>query len=274
MSAGPPRISVITICRNALPALRRTAASVMSQEYPALEYWIVDGASTDGTAKALDELAARGARVVSEPDRGIADAMNKGTRLSSGEWIAHLHAGDEYLPGAIDRVARAATRAPEAEVLCGQMLKREPAGEVLYACAPERLTRDMTVNHPATWIRRRALERCGGFDEGYRRAMDYELFLRLHQAGVRFEVIPEPLARMEYGGLSEHSLWQTLAETHRARRHLLTRGPERTTAYLLYLFARGVTRRALQRIGLGGLVTWFRRRFAVLRKDARPGNLG
>jgi glycosyltransferase involved in cell wall biosynthesis len=262
-----PRITVVTVCRNALRALRRTTASVLGQAYPQLEYWIVDGASNDGTAELLAELAAQGVRVRSEPDRGISDAMNKGIGLATGDWIGHLHAGDEYLAGALERVARAIERFPEAEVLCGYMLKREPGGERMYQCAPERLRWDMTVNHPATWIHRRVFERHGGFDPEFRRAMDYEMFLRFRVAGVRFEVIPEPLARMEYGGLSESSLWKTLAETQRARRARLPSGFERSFAYLVLLCARGVFRRALESVGLGSLVAWYRRRHALVRKD-------
>ena len=101
MSAHLPRFTVVTICRNALAGLRRTVETVLGQRYLALEYWIVDGASTDGTVEYLRGLDARRVSVLSEPDRGISDAMNKGLSLASGEWVAFLHAGDEYLPGAI-----------------------------------------------------------------------------------------------------------------------------------------------------------------------------
>jgi glycosyltransferase involved in cell wall biosynthesis len=266
MTAPAPRISVVTICRNVLPSLKRTVESVLAQDYLALDYWIVDGASSDGTREYLERLAPRGVRFVSEADTGISDAMNKGVRLCDGDWVAHLHAGDEYPPGALAAVARAAARFPEAEVLCGAMLKREPAGEVVYGSDPELLRKDMTVNHPATWIRRSVFEAHGGFDERYRRVMDYEFFLRLKLAGVRFAVIPEVLAVMEYGGLSERSLWETLGETQRVRRALLESGLERRGVYRLFLFLRGTARRVLQRVGLGRLVDWYRRRHALLRK--------
>src|SRR5205814_3621543 len=71
-----PRVSVITVCRNARAALETTAESVLAEPSPEIEYWIVDGASTDDTAAVLARLGDRGARVLSEPDRGIADAMN------------------------------------------------------------------------------------------------------------------------------------------------------------------------------------------------------
>ncbi|HEY3216763.1 MAG TPA: glycosyltransferase family 2 protein [Candidatus Eisenbacteria bacterium] len=261
-----PTISVITVCRNALPALRATAESVLGQGYPALEYWVIDGASTDGTARFLEELADRGVRVRSEPDRGISDAMNKGLRLATGELVAHLHAGDRYAPGALAAVARHWARDPAADVFCAHLLKREERGEVVYRCEPGKLTRDMTVNHPGTWTRRAVFDRLGGFEESLRCAMDYDFFLRAARAGCRFHVIPEALALMEGGGQSERSRWDTLRETHAIRRRHLDAGWERSGAYLLYLWARGGLRRTLQGLGLGAAVAWYRRRFALVRK--------
>lgn len=260
-----PRLTVITICRNVLPALRRTVESVLPQLPADFEYWIVDGASTDGTVEYVRTLGAR-VRTVSEPDHGISDAMNKGVRLATGTWIAHLHAGDEYLPGALDEVARAIDRHPDADVLCGWLLKREPAGDVVYRCDPARLDRDMTVNHPASFVRRATFLGAGGFETRWRRAMDYDFFLKLRRAGASFEVIPRTLAFMEYGGLSERSLWETLLESEGIRRDRLDAGVTRTRLYTLALYARGVTRRALQALGLAGLVRWYRRRFATLPK--------
>jgi hypothetical protein len=192
--------------------------------------------------------------------------MNKGVRLASAEWIAHLHAGDEYLPGALDVVTRAIAQHPDADVLCGWLVKREPAGDVIYRCDPGRLALDMTINHPATFVRRATFLAHGGFDGSFRRAMDYAFFLELARAGARFVVIPEPLAAMDYGGVSETSLWKTLRESERARRAKLGAGFARTRAYTVLLYLRGAFRRLLQGIGLGALVRWYRRRFALLRK--------
>jgi glycosyltransferase involved in cell wall biosynthesis len=264
-AAGPPVLTVITVCRNVLALLRPTVESVLRQDCPALEYWIVDGASTDGTRGYLESLAPRGVRFVSEPDRGIADAMNKGVRLATGGWVAHLHAGDAYLDGALAVVA-AAARATEADVLCGSIRKEEERGPTLYHPEPRRLPLDMTIHHPATFTRRALFERLGGFDGRYPNAMDYDFFLRAQAAGARFEVVPEVLAAMAAGGQSERSLRVTLRETHAIRRRVLSRGIGRSPLYLGWLLARGAARRSLQRAGLGGFVAWFRRRFALARK--------
>jgi len=265
LSGELPTIAVVTVCRNALALLRPTVESVLGQGYPALEYWIVDGASTDGTPGYLRSLEGRGVRFVSEPDAGIADAMNKGGRLSRGEWIAHLHSGDVYLPGALETVAAAAAGS-EADVLCGSIWKDEERGPTLYRADPRHLPLDMTVHHAATWTRRATFEKLGGFDGRYPNAMDYDFFLRAHAAGARFLVLDRPLASMAKGGQSERSLRITMRETHAIRRRVLPRGIGRSPLYLAWVLAHGSTRRALQRAGLGGLVAWFRRRFALARK--------
>ncbi len=266
-AAGAPRptISVVTICRNALHLLRPTAESVLSQLAPPVEYWIVDGGSADGTREYLESLAARGVCWVSEPDKGIADAMNKGVRLCTGRWVAHLHAGDHYLPRALQHVL--AHAGGGADVLCGSILKDEERGETRYSPEPSRLRMDMTVHHPAAFTRREVFEEIGGFDERYPNAMDYDFFLRAFARGKRFEVVPETLAHMASGGQSERSLWATYRETHLIRSRVLDRGWERSYVFFLFLVARGTARRALQRVGLGGLVSWLRRRFAMAPKD-------
>src|SRR6185503_1141333 len=111
----------------------------------------------------------------------------------------------------LEIVAREAAR-DDADVLCGWLEKREVRGETVYRCDPSRLPAEMSVNHPATFVRRSRFESEGGFDTAWPNAMDYEFFLRLYAHGARFRVIEAPLARMAYGGQSEHSLARTLAE--------------------------------------------------------------
>jgi len=125
----------------------------------------------------------------------------------------------------------------------------------------------MTLHHPATFTRREVFEELGGFDGRYPNAMDYDFFLRAFVRGKRFAVLPETLARMASGGQSERSLWKTYRETQEIRKSVLTAGWERSDGYFYFLVTRSVTRRMLQRAGLGGLVSWFRRRFALSPKD-------
>ncbi len=259
-----PILSVVTICRNVLPALRRTVDSVLPAP-PGVEYVVVDGASTDGTAAYLEGLRARGVRVLSEPDRGISDAMNKGVRLASGTWVAHLHADDTYLPGALEQVA-ALLREDDADIVCGAIVKTERRGEVVCQSDPSLLEWDMTINHPATFVRRALFERLGGFDTGLRNAMDYDFFLRARLGGARFRTVTLPVTRMTWGGQSERSIWKTLEETHRVRVRLLPPGLRTSRLRLWLLYAKGSIRLALQRLGLDAVVRFYRRRFARPRK--------
>ncbi|KKL21129.1 hypothetical protein LCGC14_2448530, partial [marine sediment metagenome] len=99
-----PSITIVTPCLNAVATLAETLASVGDQQYPKLEHVVVDGGSTDGTVDLL--AASSGIRYVSEPDRGLSHAMNKGIAMASGEIIGELNADDLYMPGALLEVGR------------------------------------------------------------------------------------------------------------------------------------------------------------------------
>lgn len=257
---------MVTVCRNVRAALEETVNSVLGAGATDMEYLIIDGASTDATVEYLQSLDHPAVRFISEPDGGIADAMNKGIRLAEGRWIMHLHAGDRLLPGALG-AAMATVRTEDADIFCSAIVKNERYGVVRYEAAPDRLDTESSVPHPGVIARTDVWRTLGGFDAAYRNAMDYDLFLRAQLAGKRFRVLGEPLAVMAWGGQSERSLWSTLRETHRIRRTLLTTGFARTAMFLVLLFLRGTVRAQLQRFGAHGLVSFYRRHFAAQKKE-------
>ena len=266
-----PALTVVTICRNVRDELERTMNSVLASGFADMEYLIVDGASTDTTVDFLESLDQPAVRYVTEPDLGIADAMNKGIRLAKGTWIMHLHAGDLLLPGVLSG-AMSRVQNEDADVFCSPIVKNEQYGVVLYDATPDRLETESSVPHPGVIARTDAWRSLGGFDSAYRNAMDYDLFLRARLAGMRFFVLREPLAEMAWGGQSEQSLWRTLMETHRIRRRLLPTGFARSPIFLILLFVRGTIRSLLQKVGLNSFVAFHRRHFSPQRKEPiQPG---
>jgi glycosyltransferase involved in cell wall biosynthesis len=184
-----PALSVITPVYNAAGTVLDALKSVRDQRYPTLEHIVVDGGSTDGTVDILRE--ADGIRWISEPDRGLAHAMNKGIAMATGDVIGELNADDLYEPGALHAVGKAAAERPDAMWLTGYC--RIIDGEAREIRRPvtayknwllRRYSLGLYLTHnfisaPATFFRREALAESGGFDERYRISVDYDLQLRI-----------------------------------------------------------------------------------------------
>lgn len=219
------KFSIITITYNSERYLEETIKSVLTQDYPDFEYIIVDGGSTDGTLDLVRKYADDD-RISwkSEPDRGIADAMNKGIERAKGEIIAHLHSDDSYLPGALRQVADAFERHADVRWLTGCLRHVNELGDLLYdtrlkdSYSLENLLRRNLIGHPATFIRREVFAEVGVFDTTLRYAMDYDLWLRI---ALRYPVLPLPslLAtfRVHAESLSSRELLQAFAEEYLIR---------------------------------------------------------
>lgn len=236
------KISVITICLDAERFLNDAISSVLGQKGIELEYLIVDGGSFDRSLDIIRSWAARDTRLKwsSGRDRGIADAMNRGLERAQGEVVAFLHADDAYPePTVLHRVASAMDAVPGTSWLTGGIREVDAAGRELRVIPARRysyrrLLRNNTILHPATFVRREAFARVGGFDPALRYAMDYDLWLRLAQAGPPL-VCEEILAnfRVHAGSLSSANPRATLAEEYRVRRHYL-KGPMALAGHALY----------------------------------------
>lgn len=180
-----PRISVVTPSYNQAEFLERTILSVLEQGYPNLEYIVIDGGSTDGSLDILRKYQGSLAYWASEPDRGQADAINKGLRRATGEWVAWQNSDDVYYPDAFMDVAKAAARHPEADLLIGNMMLIGAFDEELryiryvtpsYGAL---LAEGMVLTNQAAFWRRRIHDGTGWLDESLHYSFDYEWFLRL-----------------------------------------------------------------------------------------------
>lgn len=208
------KISIITVCYNSAATIRETLESVAAQSHADIEHIIVDGGSRDETLALVHAHRAFAGPLVSEPDRGIYDAMNKGLALASGEIVGFLNSDDVLAnPGVLSRIA-AAFEAPEVDACYGDLVyvaASNPARVVRYWRSRDYelglCRRGWMPAHPTFYVRRQAYQRHGGFDDSLRIAADFEICLRLLEVHrLRVTYLPQVLVKMRTGGVSNSSL--------------------------------------------------------------------
>lgn len=208
------KISIITVCFNSAGTIADTMRSVASQTHREIEHIVIDGASTDDTLKLVRQYGAHVATLVSEPDRGIYDAMNKGLSLATGDVIGFLNSDDIYAdPQTLDRIAQA-FQGLAIDAVFGDLVfvdPRDTQSVVRYWRAtphrPGACASGWMPPHPTLYVRQSALRLSGGFCLDYRLQADFELTLRLFEIHkIRALYIPEVLVRMRMGGATTGSL--------------------------------------------------------------------
>jgi glycosyltransferase len=206
------KLSIITVSYNSAATITDTLRSVARQTYVDVEHIIIDGGSRDATLAIVAAEGAHVARVVSERDSGIYDAMNKGLRLATGDLVGFLNADDMLAsPQALAQIAAAAVGA---DVVYGDLVyvdKDRPERQIRYwrsgAFRRERLRFGWMPPHPTFYVTRSFLASVGAFDTDFRIAADYDLMLRcLVRPELRVAYLPHVLVRMRTGGASKRSL--------------------------------------------------------------------
>ncbi|MEP6502255.1 MAG: glycosyltransferase family 2 protein [Betaproteobacteria bacterium] len=212
------RITIITVAYNSARTIGDTLDSVAAQLHPDIEHIIVDGGSKDET---LTLIATRGThvkRVISEPDEGIYDAMNKGLRLATGEIVGFLNSDDMFAsPDVLARIASAATGIGTdrpADAVYGDLVyvNSSPPNRVQRYWRSGRFTRRKLAlgwmpPHPTLYVRRTLMEQIGAFDARLRISADYEFMLKLlSRPGLVVTYLPQVLVHMRVGGASNGSL--------------------------------------------------------------------
>lgn len=237
-----PLISIVTPSYNQAQFIRATIDSVLSQDYPYLEYFVMDAGSTDGT---VDILKSYGSKIkwVSEKDGGQADAINKGLKQSTGDLVAYLNSDDIYLPGTLKRVGEYYART-KADWITGDCLTIDEAGNpsrankiislykrflmAIYSPTTLRIA-DSMLPQPSTFWSRQAWDRVGEFNTRYHYVMDYDYWLRMSRyyrphdlklplSGFRFQndsksqtgrvkLMAEGLVSLKANGANKLELW-------------------------------------------------------------------
>ncbi len=181
-------VSIITPSFNQAAFLEQTMRSVLEQDYPNIEYMVVDGGSADGSTEIIEKYAGRLAFWVSEKDAGQAEAINKGMRRAQGEIVAWLNSDDYYLPGAVSFAVRAFEQNPQAVMVHGDMLAVDERGRTLNVLKYKQSTLEdlicfQIIGQPAVFMRRSAFETSGGLDTTFHFMLDHQLWIRLAQQG-------------------------------------------------------------------------------------------
>lgn len=208
----PAKISIITVCYNAVDTIERCICSVISQQYPDVEYIVVDGGSTDGTLDVLSRYKNSINILVSEPDKGIYDAMNKGIKLSSGEILGVLNADDFFASGKILTVVHEAFSKQQAYIVYGDLDYVDVSGKTIRKWRSGNYRYGLfnygwMPPHPTFYCKRELFEQWGYYSLAYGTAADYELMSRfMHLKRCYGFYVPLVMVKMAIGGVSNKSL--------------------------------------------------------------------
>lgn len=177
-------VTIVTPSFNQSAFLEKTICSVLEQDYPELEYFVVDGGSTDGSLAIIKKYADRLAWWASERDSGQAEAINKGLARAHGEIVAWLNSDDVYQPGAIAAAVQALETFPEAGMVYGNMLAIDENDRVTNVMRYRQLSLEdllcfQIIGQPAVFIRRSALEKTDGLDPDFHFMLDHKLWIRI-----------------------------------------------------------------------------------------------
>lgn len=230
------KISLITASWNSAATIGDTLASVAAQTYPDIEHLLIDGGSTDSTMEVVAEKGKHVAKVVSERDRGIFDAYNKGLKLATGEVIGFLNADDFYASDTVIAEAMQAFEDPSVDAVHAELVyvDTDDTSKIVRhwrsrKCSLLNIRRGFHPAHPTLFLRRSVYEKAGGFDPDYRLAGDVEFMLRIFYAHrVKDRYIPKIWVRMRTGGAtggSVLSIRRQNLEVRRAQSHVGIRYP-------------------------------------------------
>jgi glycosyltransferase involved in cell wall biosynthesis len=208
------KVSVVTVVYNNSQTISSTIKSILSQDYPDIEHIIVDGASTDGTVDIIKSYGSRIAKFVSEPDKGIYDAMNKGLELATGGIIGILNSDDFYPSSTIISEIAQEFEIKDVEMVFGDLVFVDPQqlDKVVRTYQvpdfhPDKFAWGWMPPHPTCFLKKSVYEKYGNFKTDYKIAADYELLTRfMAKYHISYSYIPKVLVKMRTGGVSNRNL--------------------------------------------------------------------
>ncbi len=245
-----PKISIITVSFNSESTIEETLKSITSQDYDNLEYLIIDGGSTDSTLSIVDKYKARIARVVSEKDKGISDAFNKGISLATGDIIGIINSDDIMQPGTLRRLSEEYEESIDIyrmNVLIWNPVTDQKFQEIPSMSFPV-TPLSIHVSHQGTFVSKSAYQRYGVFDVRLRYVMDRDFLTRCYQKGATFKYIDHDSSLYRMGGATGTRISQKKTDYIRLVRN--NGGSAlRAHLYYAYLYAFDICKRILNLFG-------------------------
>ena len=208
------KVTIITVCYNSAKTLEQTIQSVIGQDYPDIEYIVIDGASKDGTQDIINRYQSSINKTISEPDSGMYDAMNKGIRMATGDVIGILNSDDVYMHSHVISDLIKKMQNAKADVVFADLIlvdEDQPERILRYYDSgqfePSRFRYGWMPAHPTVFVKRAIYDAVGKFATDYQIAADYEMLIRIlavHKAS--YSYLPRPVVRMRSGGASTAGL--------------------------------------------------------------------
>ncbi len=218
-NVSKPVFSVITAVLNAEQTIEDTILSVLNQTFREFEFIIVDGGSTDGTLSRIEKFSDQIDLCISEQDRGLYFAFNKGIELAQGHYIGILNSDDSYYEYTLSLVWKSIQEAKDAECILygGVTVSNGVSHETFFHHLN---IRNAMISHPATFVKSSVYKAIGSFDTKFKVAADYDFIARSFLAGISFIPIQRSLARYRPGGYSDKHWVRSIKETVQVRSKL------------------------------------------------------
>jgi glycosyltransferase involved in cell wall biosynthesis len=213
------KISIVTITYNSAATIEDTIKSVVAQDYPVMEYLLIDGKSKDNTLQIVEKYKDKITKIVSEKDGGLYYGLNKGLKMASGDVIGAIHSDDLYAHAqVISNVMKLFNADPELEGVYADLIfvNREDTNKVMRVwkageCKPDSFEKGWMPPHPTFFVRKSVYEKYGYINTDLKLSADYELMLRLiHKHKIKIAYLPETIVKMRMGGVSNVSFFVKL----------------------------------------------------------------
>ena len=205
------KVSIITICYNRKETIANAVESVLSQDYPDIEYIVIDGNSTDGTKQILQFYEGKINKFLSEPDKGMYDAINKGLKMATGEIIGLMHSDDEFYDHkVVSKIVELFQKSPSYDGIYGdgvyvtndaeeKIVRDRIGGEYNY----KKLKSGWLPLHPTVYLKKEVIEKLGYYNLDFKIASDTEFLLRyLFKSKINLAYLNTYMVKMRMGGLS------------------------------------------------------------------------